>query len=152
MSRSAPTYRLGEDADVVLDDHMSRLAKRWGKPKRKALLEPNADSTEMGEYVIVMPASKREARRFAAIVRDARHYLEVHGYHREDIPGLDAKIAKQFRVIEQAVESDWGPAADMKSIERWFRRGGADHMPSWASGIVILSVIVGAVYLVRSCT
>lgn len=152
MARSVPTYRLGEDADVVLDDHMHRLAKRWGKPKKRMLLEPDSDSTEMGEYVIVIPASKREARRFAAIVRDARHYLEVHGYHGEDIPGLDAKIAKQFRAIEEAVESDWGPATDMGSVERWFRRGGTDHMPSWASGMIILSVIVGVVYLAQSCT
>jgi hypothetical protein len=148
---SAPTYRLSYEADEVLGAHCNRLAARWGKPKHGIRLMPAPEPTDDDELNLYTTYDRAEARRFAALVRDARHYLGVHPHFGEDDPGADAKVVRQLRKLEDAVQADCGGIDSMQQLERWFRRSISRQANPWAALAVIAAAVVMVVWMVRSC-
>ena len=148
------TYRMSDDADDVFGDHCERLAERWGGPGKGFLLTPIHEPTEQHDVAIYAAYTRGDARRFAALVRDARHYLEVHPHFGDDMPGLDAKVVRQFVKLEAALQSDCGGIDSMQQVERWFRRAAKTRKRNanpLAALAVIAAAVVMVVWMVRSC-
>lgn len=151
MTARLHTYRLSYEADEVLGEHCDRLAARWGKPKHGIRLMPAPEPTDDDELNLYTTYNRAEARRFAALLRDARHYLEVHPHFGDDDPGADAKVVRQLRKLEDAVQADCGGIDSMQQLERWFRRSISRQANPWAALAVIAAGVVMVVWMVRSC-
>lgn len=148
------TYQMSEDADDAFGDHCERLAERWGGPGKGFLLTPIPEPTEQHDVVIYAAYTRCDARRFAALVRDARHYLEVHPHFGDDMPGLDAKVVRQFGKLEAALQADCGGIDSMQQVERWFRKASRKqkrHAHPLAALAAIAAGVVMVVWMVRSC-
>ncbi len=145
-------YRMTDQADEVFRDHMDRLASKWGSPDDGLKLLPPYDLNDGDEDVHYQIASKADGRRFAALVRDARHYLEVHPHFGDDEPKADARVKRELNRIEDAAVLDNGKPADMRKVERWFRRARRNQAHPLAALAVIAAAVALFVWVVRSCS
>lgn len=149
---SIHTYRLTDETDDAFRCHVERLAERWGRPGRDLGLLPSYEPNDIDFSVRYEIASKSEARRFAALVRDARHWIEVHGHHGEDDPANDAKIKRELARVEESVMRFSGAAEDMSRVRRWFLKHSRNQAHPIAALVVIAAAVALFVWAIRSCT
>lgn len=149
---SGRTHRMSDQADEVFREHTERLAERWGRPGRDIWMLPSYEPNDNDFSVRYEIESKAEARRFAAIVRDARHWLEVHGYHGEDDPECDAKVGRELARIEESLLRSAGKADDMDRVRRWFRKRATRHVNPLLALVVIAAAVALFIWFIRSCT
>lgn len=145
-------YRMTDQADEVFRDHMDRLAANWGRPDHGLRLLPPYDLNDGDEDVHYQIASKADGRRFAALVRDARHYLEVHPHFGQDEPKADDRVRRELNRIEDAVVIDNGKAADMRKVEQWFRRSRHNQVHPLLALAIVAAAVAMIVWVIRSCT
>lgn len=120
-----PIFKFTEDAGDYYAEHVDRICEQWGAPEAERFLLPDAGMDEDHAY---RPTAVREAEIFGAAVRDARRYLEKHGYtfdpaeagrdpdHDEYAKKEDATIAAALKRVEHQVRRRFGRLGDLEEL------------------------------------